>query len=325
MSPGRRGSPLAFTLIELLVAVSIIGVVVLLSVAGVMASRESSRKLQCANNLRQLGVALNSYHSAVGVLPPAYATRRVGGASEGGANWGWCAMVLPYLENAPLYNSINFSQTIIKPASMTTRHVSLGFLLCPSSGTPGPITITSRFSHLPILSDLVASNYIASAGTRSLGTSPISRDHSVFTLNSVGDGAMYRNSSIAFSGITDGSSHTLLAGERSSNLSDVTWLGSLPITIGAVCPKPGYYTQLCVSTNILVLGHANPENDRGNPIYVDQPNYEKYSLDCYWSYHSYGCQFLFCDGSVRFVQNSVNPHVFGSLATRSAGDPAGDY
>lgn len=318
-----NGLTSAFTLIELLVVISIVGVLTMLVTSAVQSARESARRAQCINNLKQIGIALQSYHSAMNVLPMGYATRLDDiGLAEYGGNWGWGAMVLPQMEMAPLFNSINFSCNFERPESQTARRTNISTYLCPSSDQFGPVTIHHwPFTDDPYVDDLEPASYVASAGTRTLGRGPTSMDRTIFNHGSEGDGAMSRNSSVSLSAIRDGASSTFLCGERSRNLADAAWAGTMRLlSTGHICTRPGNVTQECVWSTILVMSHTGPVNGGGFAVWVDRPNYPASGADGYWSRHSGGCNFLYCDGSVRFVKDSIDPRSFHALGTRSGGD-----
>lgn len=315
--------PRAFTLIELMVVITIIALLMALLLPAVQASREASRRMQCANNLKQIGLGINNYIASFLIFPPAYSTATEdGGAGELGNNWAWGSSILPQMDNAPTFNAINFSVLPTKSESSTVRQVSLAMYICPSSPNTKSVLIFSPATMNVLVNDVASSNYIASAGTRSLGRSPYTSDKSCFTLKGNDDGIMYCDSSTSYASISDGASFTFAAGERSANLSDVVWIGTSPISYGGVITStPSVVNQQCVFTNILVLGHTGPDNDgQGNAIWVDQPNYKGSSADAYWSLHPSGCNFLFADGSVRFITNSIAPKMFSSLSTRSGGE-----
>ena len=97
----------AFTLIELLVVIAIIAVLIALLLPAVQAAREAARRVQCANNLKQIGLALHGYHDVWQTFPPAYLARPVTGL-ELGAGWAWGTLILPYSEQRPVYDAANF-------------------------------------------------------------------------------------------------------------------------------------------------------------------------------------------------------------------------
>src|SRR5438477_4512253 len=104
-----------FTLIELLVVIAIIAVLIALLLPAVQAARESARRAQCTNNLKQIGLALQNYHAARGSFPPGYNSALDSEGNETGPGWGWAALSLAHLEQASLSNSIDFRQPIESP------------------------------------------------------------------------------------------------------------------------------------------------------------------------------------------------------------------
>src|SRR5438046_1137324 len=100
---------IGFTLIELLVVIAIIAVLIALLLPAVQAAREAARRSQCANNLKQLGIALHNYHDTVGSFSISFWRVQDGRPTDGINRHSWIAMVLPYMEQTPIYNAINFS------------------------------------------------------------------------------------------------------------------------------------------------------------------------------------------------------------------------
>jgi prepilin-type processing-associated H-X9-DG protein len=295
------------------VVIAIIAVLLGLLLPAVQAAREAARRAQCTNNLKQIGLALQNYHSAIGVFPPGYLSQTQNNSTapdavELGPGWAWLPLTLPYIEASSLYNSINFSLSITAPAALTVRTLTLSMFLCPSSVGAGPVT-QMKFGTLPpgtlAVTDLSAGQYVACAGQFEVGDSPANNN-----------GVFFRNSANSFATITDGTSTTLMAGERSRNLADATWVGVIP---GAqICTKPTWRVQECEPSSVMVLGHTGPSP--GGQQYVDVPNYKAAGTDDFWSLHPGGCEFLFCDGSVRFLKESINAKVFSYLATRAGGE-----
>ena len=304
----------AFTLIEVLVVIAIIGVLVALLLPAVQSAREAARRAQCANNLKQIGLAMHSYHESHNTFPPGYITRTqtlAPDSPEIGPGWGWGSMILNALEQKPLYDGTNFSLPITDPAAQTVRTTILYSYLCPSStGKSGPVVLQDAAGNT-LISDLSAGNYLASAGQLTPEEFPAENN-----------GVFYRNSRISASAITDGLSMTLMAGERSRNVADASWVGVIPFA--QVCTNPGWSVNECDTACVMVLGHTGPSPDQS---WVDVPNYKGAGADDFWSLHPGGCNFLFCDGSVRFIKDTVNPHTFSFLSTRAGNEllSAGDF
>lgn len=332
-SAARRG----VTLVELTVCIGITVALLSLAVLAISSARESARRAQCLNNLRQIGIALQNYAASAGGFPPSNATPPIGSLDpprKNQPNWGWGAMILCQMDMQPLYNSVNFSLAVYKPEVRTVRSTHIAGFLCPSSPVRGDVTVHRWLAHdnprdedvAPLMQDLAPANYVASGGTRDLGLSPRTTDWTAFTLESNEDGAMFQNGYISFASILDGAGATFLVGERSRTLADAAWAGAAPLVFGLYCTQPGLARKECVDSRVLVVGETGPENVGGKPYWVDQPNRPGSHADSYAGGHPGGCNFLFCDGSVRLVKNSINPRVYGALATRAGGEasPADD-
>ena len=145
-----------FTLIELLVVISIIAVLIALLLPAVQAAREAARRAQCVNNLKQLGIALFNYENQMSVFPPGYIDYQNNPIYtpdlDKGPGWGWAAMLLPNLEQQPLYNSINFSLGITNASNGTAVLTNLTVFQCPSDGynpSRSPASSTTARSPAP--------------------------------------------------------------------------------------------------------------------------------------------------------------------------------
>jgi len=166
---GFRGrSRLGFTLIELLVVIAIIAVLIALLLPAVQSAREAARRAQCTNNLKQIGLALANYEQATQAYPQAYAQNAVGFAygymSTQSSGWGACspqALMLPYMEQTPAYNAINWSITLTDNIDGgiqgTAIAMKINSFLCPSSGLPQG-TFSSNQGNFP------GNNYWGSVG-----------------------------------------------------------------------------------------------------------------------------------------------------------------
>jgi prepilin-type N-terminal cleavage/methylation domain-containing protein/prepilin-type processing-associated H-X9-DG protein len=298
-------------LIEVLVVIAIVGLLVAMLLPAVQQARETARRMQCANNLKQLGLALHNYHGWVGAFPPGYVSAVQPGEinyPELGPGWGWGSMIVNTLEQQPLFNSVNFTMQIAAAASVTARRTVLSVFLCPSSTPDGPVRVNGNEGQsIVLLADLAASQYVASAGQGEVEELPGSNN-----------GLLFRNSRVSFGDVIDGLTQTLLLGERSRNLADATWVGAVPS--GHVCTNPRWPVRDCATSNVMVMANTGPWPDEP---WVNVPNHKDSKADDYWSLHLGGCNFLLGDGSVRFIKETINPSVFSALASRAGGEIVG--
>ena len=155
----------ALTLVELLVVVAIIGILVTLSLPAVQMVRESARRAACQNNIKQIGVALQNYHSLHNRFPH-------GWQNESG--WGWMAYTLPFVEQTPIYERINFEKRVTNSVHRDVILTRLEILMCPSSGdrkigtfpltgiTPDGLTAAEDFV-FPL--EIARTQYVGSIGS----------------------------------------------------------------------------------------------------------------------------------------------------------------
>jgi prepilin-type processing-associated H-X9-DG protein/prepilin-type N-terminal cleavage/methylation domain-containing protein len=303
----------AFTLIELLVVVLIVGLLIALLLPAVQASREAARRAQCINNLKQIGLALENYSSAFGVYPSGWIEW---GPSLDIPAWGWGARLLGFLEQTPLVPGDLLGQYFATQATATVQTTTLAVFLCPSSPRGGLVdTPFQDGPQLFMFDQFAPSNYVGSAGNKN----PL---HFPETCG----GIFFYNSAVKAASITDGMSSTLLVGERSRDLSDATWSGGF---MANNCTGPSWPVQVCdLAVTSFTLSNAGPATDpgyTGSTVFpaIQVPNDHQPGPSGYRSLHPGGCNFLFCDGSVRFVRETVNPPIFAALATRTGGEVVG--
>src|SRR5262245_46382757 len=163
MSHTRRR---AFTLIELLVVIAIIAVLIGLLLPAVQKVREAAARLSCRNNLKQIGLALHSYHGRTNSFPPGYASTAAADGTELGPGWGWAAYILPDLEQDNVHRGINFGASISAPGNAALRVKSLSVFRCPSDN--GPLTFTTA----PTSTDVAFGNYVGVYGTDEISDDP---------------------------------------------------------------------------------------------------------------------------------------------------------
>ena len=320
-----------FTLIELLVVIAVIAVLIALLLPAVQQAREAARRSQCKNNLKQIGLALHGYHETINVLPPGY-----GGVPymSTGNLWGWSAMILPYLDQATIYNTL--AQATGGTSPLGGAGTGFGAIL---TSLPANLTVQT---HLPVFrcpsdtgSNLVTFpiNGSAAGATFVFGRSNYPSSNGTFINLSVGglattDGAFTESSSRRFRDFTDGLSNTFLAGERRSpGLMNGLYTGGDGMWAGAnddfAPPWQGYSAQggLCDQQSKLNLKVATAPSGGSYLPYL-----------AFSSMHVGGGHFLLGDGSVRFISDNIATGVpntagavYQNLASLNDGQVLGEF
>jgi prepilin-type N-terminal cleavage/methylation domain-containing protein/prepilin-type processing-associated H-X9-DG protein len=290
-----------FTLIELLVVIAIIAVLIGLLLPAVQAAREAGRRVQCLNNLKQIGLALNNYHDAIGTFPMGYAARSrfIDGAKDTAAGWGWATMILSQLEEGPLFNVVNFGLPVEALENSTVIATMIATYLCPSDLTNGVFQIKDASGN--VLATAAPSSYAACVGGNESDTATgIAND-------GLGTGVFYRNSRVRVADIIDGTSQTIAVVERAWSKASGVWAGA--VTNGTIrrgprngCPATGAFFYPAAT---LVQAHCHLINTNSDP---------DGGLDDCSSLHPGGANFLFADGSVHFLKN-----ILGDAGTRRDG------
>ncbi len=331
----------AFTLIELLVVIAIIGVLVALLIPAVQAAREAARRAQCANNLKQLGIALHAYSTALGALPPGRVNSHLAGQ---GNCWGAYAQILPQLEQNPIFHAFNFDLSPdIDPANLTGAGMFVGVFLCPSDFTPTQAQ-----------ANYAMHNYLLNVGS---GYSVVPFPAS--PLRGAPNGVFYENSSVRASEISDGLSSTIAISETfrsvpglpvSDRLNGFVITGNNsssgpPITDDAsyralcqVASPPGFQVTRGSKWHYGAPGHSlynhrRPPNDPRADCRGGLPHSSR--SDPFWNWlslnvaarsrHPGGVHSLFADGHVQFMKDEIQAAVWQSLGSRDGGEAvAGD-
>jgi prepilin-type N-terminal cleavage/methylation domain-containing protein/prepilin-type processing-associated H-X9-DG protein len=286
----------AFTLIELLIVVGIIAVLIALLLPAIQAAREQARRTQCVNNLLQLGLAMGNYASTHAVLPP-------GVVNESGPilnvphgyHHGWAVQILPFIGQNNIYSKFNMQDSVYAASNVTAREVHIATFLCPSDGRPGPISYAG--CHHDVEASIAVDNH----------------------------GVLYLNSHVRFDDITDGLAQTILLGELRQ--------GGGPAALGWAS-----------GTNSSLRNTGHPLNDPStlDALFKNTPQLteaERFAaitkmadegalpigfVGGFSSLHPLGANFLFCDGSVRFVNQSIGRRVYQLLGHRADGEPISD-
>jgi prepilin-type processing-associated H-X9-DG protein/prepilin-type N-terminal cleavage/methylation domain-containing protein len=315
----RRG----FTLIDVLVVIAVIAVLIALLLPAVQSAREAARRTQCINNLKLMGLAVHNYHNALLAIPPGYIAgeRFTDAETDTSPGWGWAAMLLPQLEQSPLYDSINFSLPVERPANVTGTRTILSVYLCPSDQpSGGPFVVSDGIGDA--IATVAPSSYAACTGNDAADVAlGLNNDGS-------GNGLFARNSLIRISSITDGTSQTVMLMERAWAISEGTWTGASTkglILRGPQNPCPGSATATYLAPCLLLahchLINTNSDTDSG--------------LDDASSLHPGGANILFADGSVHYFKSiqsdlGVSPDgstvytpaslIFQAMGTRNGGE-----
>ncbi|MGC8638353.1 MAG: DUF1559 domain-containing protein [Isosphaeraceae bacterium] len=280
-----------FTLIELLVVIAIIAVLISLLLPAVQAAREAARRVQCVNNLKQMGLALHNYHDSIGSFPMSYMARLqfINGATDTAPGWGWGMMILPQLEQSPLFAAANVGLPVDAPHNSTVVQAILNVYICPSDPIPGGVfPVTSAVGATVAM--MGPTSYAACVGNDQADTT------TGLNNDGLGNGVMFRDSAIRVSEITDGTSQTIAVAERAWTINSGPWAG---VATGGVirrgpanpCPTTGALYYLAAS---LVQAHCNVLNTNTDP---------DGGLDDFSSRHPGGANALFADGSVHFLKS----------------------
>ena len=339
-----------FTLIELLVVIAIIAVLIALLLPAVQAARQAARRTQCINNYKQLGLAQQNYEASNGVLPPQQVLTFAAGSSSPTwkTQWGVTARLLPFAEQGPLFNSINFSNQTSDVSNSTAVASTVKNLLCPSDVNPQANTTTSAAGNV---STYGISNYAWCEGTWYTfgGTSFTNMNGCAFEVNR----------SRLFASFTDGLSQTILGAEVKA------YIQSYHDCPGSVVPPPGTSTPTSYPTVATVLasvaaaagtgcklaagtpggGHTHwcngncfydgmttalPPNTvalAGSPAHDSDMASEDeddggptFAAITARSNHPGGVNALFGDGSVRYIKSSINWTTWRALGTIGGGE-----
>jgi prepilin-type N-terminal cleavage/methylation domain-containing protein len=308
----------AFTLIELLVVIAIIAVLIALLLPAVQQAREAARRTQCKNNLKQLGLALHSYHDTSQVFPYGSLYRQQFGTSSTNT-LGWSSMILPYIDQGPLYTqlmsecagrsdfSFNAKGTLVKTA--------IAAFACPSDTMAA---MNDQRANV-VVSDpgttnavMGKSNYPAVAGAKNAPTGGTNYATVASNLGQT-DGMFWVNSNCSMRNVTDGTSNTLMVGERDGSNGSNNSYRKAAIWPGC---EAAIYMDGCMGstdgTDTTMLINSRSNNTQG-------------TWHSFGSKHVGGCHFVLADGSVRFISENISSYTYTALGTKASGEVVGDF
>jgi prepilin-type N-terminal cleavage/methylation domain-containing protein len=329
----RRG----FTLVELLVVIAIIGLLVAILLPAIQAAREASRRTHCSSNLRQVGLAMLTFHDVNKKFPSAYQSQPGGemgpaNSETGDAGPGWTCLfqILPFLEGSTAADQFNTKLPSWHAENAEAALQVIPTYLCPSVSDQ-TLSYVVRDEHGERLAVFSRAHYVANAGQRAVWEEPDDE------LSRIANGPLFRNSRIRIRDITDGTSRTIFLGEQTPAHSDSNWVGIVPGS--RTCPTDRYPHAHCEAAAPQINVHSGPDlfhehdhdhgdhdHDHDDHGHVDDegaihpPNHAHGYVDQMVSDHPGGCHVLFGDGSVRFISEQIEPYLWSAMSTRAGNE-----
>ncbi len=314
-----------FTLVELLVVITIIGILIALLLPAVQAAREAARRAQCQNNLKQIGLALHNYHSAMNVFPPSSVWKQGVNPESGNTaslSENWVILVLPYLEQQALRDAFNLSLFITNAANMPARSTQLSVMMCPSDPYNRQAFNGSSNSAVSNMGDNWARGNYAANASMGIMSSGSAGNRTTWS-ESRYRGVMGANVSSSIEEIKDGSSNTILAGEIRAGITPYdsrgVWAmsGACPSALwghgyigddnGPNCNRP-YADDVLACTAIGdSVGGVDALARKGMACSRDNapsnwPNWQQTAR----SMHPGGVHVCLADASVRFISDYIS-------------------
>ncbi len=317
----RERSVTGFTLVELLVVIAIIGILIGLLLPAVQAAREAARRMKCQNNLKQIGLSFHTYHDSLETFPPGKISDEQPDGTDKANLFGWGALILPYCEAAQVQDLVDFNEKAYSEENQEAGQSILPFYLCPSDKDHEVRDIEyynpDKFWALETLK--LAPTHYAGIVTEKISNYGKETKSDGYTLAHDELGVLIISKAIKISDIKDGLSNTLLSVEASSYESK--------------SPKTYDNGSWLMGTNIFrknekeINFRPKCEHFQKGTWYWEDPNWD-YSKTCECSYYQYdmrsqhpgGANVVLCDGSVRFLSETLDLDVLAAAITRNHGE-----
>ena len=331
----RRG----FTLVELLVVIAIIGVLVALLLPAVQSAREAARRIQCANHLKQLGLAGHNFHDVRNFLPPNRISQPPPAIADGVDYLTWAVILLPYIEQQNFFSQWDETKSYQEHTVAVTRH-AVPTYFCPSRRRP-----TEAFSNENNFGGPSGGlgDFAACGGTGKndgIGANGVPNQHG--TNGAMICGRWFHDTSatprlirwegvIRLARITDGTSNTILLGEK--HVRRLNAAGTQPFRFGTADDRSIYngqnannYRRYAGRELEVINGTLQPNGELNRiAIFNFQDFVQGDDNRRFGSRHPGICQFVLCDGSVKAIKNTIDIDTLGNLANREDGQVVGDY
>jgi prepilin-type N-terminal cleavage/methylation domain-containing protein/prepilin-type processing-associated H-X9-DG protein len=303
----RQRSRCGFTLIELLVVIAIIAILIGLLLPAIQKVREAAARIQCQNNLKQIGLGTLDYESALGGLPPSRTTGNHAGAPYYPYQHSWSAALLPYIEQTAAFNLYDYKADWNAPVNYAAIRTNQKIFNCPS--TPDQPRFDGTIGATPAAGDYHAVNAIKNF----VAVNCFGYPHLVDKDDPRIVGAMRRDEITPITAISDGTSNTILVAEDAGRPQFYNALRQKYIDPNF--PPPGKEGGWADPNGAFSIDGSYPNGLIPGPCTMNCTNNSEV-----YSFHSNGANVVFADGSVHFLNSNMNLCVLAALATRAGGE-----
>ena len=302
-----------FTLIELLVVIAIIAVLIALLLPAVQQAREAARRAQCKNSLKQIGLAMHNYHATHKMFPPGFVAKNPPVASANAIErsvYSWGAFILPDIDQTPLFKRLNVGNVLLETnlvTNLAALQTSLPAYRCPSDSGPALNNFDDSLSDNAALNANQYNAYVTSNGANRI---PIALSNYVMVANSSDSttpmvyaaqygpalGIGFINSKVGIQDITDGTSTTLMVGERAWEFNRLTIGAANALGFSSETNAAGSNVRTAALA-ALGIGYDGLNYSASNRVHQRRG---------FSSNHAGGVHFVLCDGSVRFINQNID-------------------